>query len=126
MAKIDATRKQEALEQLRKIIPQGSTVYCTVKRVSRSGMSRNIDFYAIVPNGVNDKHEAQQRIQWLTGYMSSAGIVNQSRKDWEQSKGARVNGCGMDMGFHVVESMAAVLYGRESNGIGRGLKHEWL
>ena len=111
---------EQAYEQLRKLCPQGSTVHCVLRRVSRSGMSRHIDFYAIVQDA--DK----PRLQWLTGYMSAIGVVNQSRKDWEQSRGARVNGCGMDMGFHVVDSLASALYGRTERGLGVGLRHEWV
>lgn len=111
---------QEAYEQLRKLIPQGSTVYCVLRGVSRSGMSRNIDFYAIIQD--DDK----PRLQWLTGYMSAIGVVKQSRSDWEKSRGAKVHGCGMDMGFHVVDTLASALYKRDERGLGRGLRHEWI
>lgn len=103
---------QHAYEQLRRLCPKGSTVYCILKGVSRSGMSRNIEFYAI---------QDDKRPQWLTGYMSAIGVVNQSRKDWEQSKGAKVHGCGMDMGFHCVSNLAHALYKAEGS-----LTHAWL
>lgn len=109
-------KQNEALEQLRKLCPKGSTVWCVLRRVSRSGMSRNIDFYTI----------ANDQPQWITGYMSTAGIVNQSRSDWEKSRGAKVHGCGMDMGFHVVDNLASALYGRNERGMGNGLASRWL
>jgi hypothetical protein len=118
--KRDAEEVKRAYEQLRELCPQGSTVYCVLRGVSRSGMSRNIDFYAII---TDDK---KPRLQWLTGYMSAIGVVKQSRGDWEKSRGAKVHGCGMDMGFHVVDTLASALYGRNPNGIGKGLRHEWI
>lgn len=115
--KRDAEEVKNAYTNLRKLVPQGSTVYCVLRGVSRSGMSRNIDFYSIG----NDR-----RPQWLTGYMGCIGVVRQSRSDWEHSRGAKVHGCGMDMGFHVVDSLASALYGRDARGLGKGLRSEWL
>lgn len=113
-------RAANAREQLLKLLPKGSTVYCIIKGVSRSGMSRNIDFYAGYIEG------GKVRMQWLTGYMSALGVVKQSESDWRASRGAKVHGCGMDMGFHCVDYLATTLYGRDERGLGAGLKHEWL
>jgi hypothetical protein len=67
-----------------------NTVYATVKSVSRSGMSRRIELYV-----VNDNKEII-RIGWhiakILGYKYDANI------------GMQVNGCGMDMIFHVLSN----------------------
>lgn len=111
-------KQNEALEQLRKLCPKGSTVYCVLRGVSRSGMSRNIDFYVMQDN----------EPRWLTGYMSAAGIVNQSRSDWEKSRGVKVHGCGMDMGFHVVNNLSMALYcpNKYEHDAAYALSSRWL
>lgn len=95
-------QEAEAITHLRETIKPGETVYTVLRHVSRSGMSRGIDVYTIHDN---------QPI-WITSYVGHAIGQPQSRKDWEQSNGLRIGGCGMDMGFHVVDSLSAVLYGR--------------
>src|ERR1041385_1100887 len=42
--------KGEAVKRLRKYVRPGSTVYIVLRSVSRSGMSRRIDFYMIQKN----------------------------------------------------------------------------
>lgn len=99
-----------AREMLTKYVPKGSTVFCVLRSRSRSGMSRRIDFYTI--DG--------KRMQYLTGWMHV--LFDKARSD----KGMRVDGCGMDMGFHVVDQLASVLYGRDGRGLGVGLRCEWI
>ena len=107
---------QNATEMLKKCAPKGSTVHCVLRGVSRSGMQRRIDFYAI---DTSDKK--RPRLQYLSGWM--AVVMGMTRQD----RGLKVNGCGMDMGFHMVECLAAALYGRnKANGIGDGLRSEWV
>jgi hypothetical protein len=96
------TQKQEsseraanALEQLRKLCPPGATVYTTIKHVSRSGMQREIAAFVI--------EDGEPR--WLNGYIEGLGIAKRGKRD-----GSIVNGCGMDMGFHLVYSLSRTLY----------------
>jgi hypothetical protein len=65
-------------------------IYGIVRKVSASGMSRNIDLYIIKDNAP----------VYLTGY--AAAILG-----WKMAKdrGMIVNGCGMDMVFHAGESL---------------------
>ena len=107
-----------AQKMMRYFVPKGSTVYCVLRGVSRSGMQRRIDLYAIVDKGQNSH---VPRLQYLSVW--AAVLLGMPR----QNNGLRVNGCGMDMGFHVVESLAAALYGRDpKTGIGAGLRSEWI
>lgn len=106
---------ENAYMMLRKYLPQGATVHCVLRGVSRSGMQRRIDFFAI---DANDK--ASPRLQYLTGWMNV--IFGSPRTD----SGMKVNGCGMDMGFHVVEQLSHALYGFKPSGIRGGLRHEWI
>lgn len=94
----------DAVARLRELLPPGSTVFCVLRHVSRSGMQRIISFYALVPDGKGGTYP-----QYLDGYISSAvGLPRASG----MRDGLKVNGCGMDMGFHVVYELGYALYGR--------------
>lgn len=89
--------RAEAIEKLRKIAPAGSTIYAIVRTVSRSGMSRTIDFYVV------DRRDG--RLEYLTGYF--AHVTGWPRAP---SGALKVNGCGMDMRFHSVYETASVVF----------------
>lgn len=96
----------EAIETLRKLLKPGDTVHGIIRSVSRSGMSRRIDFYKLVDG---------DRI-YLTGLMVDVGIGHQSYKDWQQSRGMRVDGCGMDMIFACVYQLGCILWPNGCDG----------
>lgn len=88
--------KAQESAQLKKWLKPGATVYCVLRHVSTSGMSRRISFFAI--------HKGEMRlldgcIETLTSYKRHAS------KD-----GIRVDGCGMDMGFAVVYALGAAMW----------------
>lgn len=117
------TRKQTEIEEskaeLRKMFPKGSTVYCVLRRVARSGMSRDISplWIGKLPRSQSaGKCALDVRYPWwhvakVLGIRAISG----------GSDAVRINGCGMDMGFHLVYSLAAALYGD-----GYSLTHRWL
>lgn len=109
-----ATRKAEAKERLGKILAEGATVYTVLRSRSRSGMSRCMDVFTFTI----DEKTGQPVKHWLTGSCVAMGIGTQSRTMWERSQGMRVNGCGMDMGFHVVNWLESALSLK--------LRHEWI
>jgi hypothetical protein len=84
-------------------------IYCVLRSVSKSGMSRVIDFYTIE----NDKP------QYLSGLISMALSYRMAKNG-----GLVVGGCGMDMGFHVVYTVASVIYGGDRGGY--EIKSEWI
>jgi hypothetical protein len=90
--------KQEAIDHLRKILKPGDRVYGIVRTVSRSGMSRTIDFYTFQAGDRCDR-------VYLSGWIATA-------LDYKRTEqGAlKVGGCGMDMIFHVVYSLGYVLF----------------
>jgi len=102
-------RSEQSVGRLREILKPGDRVYCVLWSVSASGMSRRISFYAI-EDGL---------VRLLDGYI--ADVLSGVTRD--RKEGLRVNGGGgMDMGFHVVSSLSAVLW---PDG-GHDMKHEWL
>jgi hypothetical protein len=94
--------KEEARDALKRVLSPGDTVYGIVRTVSRSGLSRTIDFYAIQQN---------QPI-YLSGYMST--LLGISRNKEGALKGS---GCGMEM----VIDLSRTLFEH-----GYALKHEGL
>lgn len=87
---------QQARERLLSLLTPGDTVYGIVRHVSRSGMSRRIDFYVIKNN----------EPLFLTGAMAALGIGTFPRT----GQGLRVDGCGMDMVFHCVYNLGRILW----------------
>ncbi len=108
-----ALHKAQCADTLRQIAPAGSTVYCVLRDVSRSGMSRRISFFVLQDN-------RPRCIDYLISVLRVAGAVRHPSKE-----GLTVSGAGMDMGFHVVHSLASRLY-PDVPRAGYSLNHEWL
>ena len=100
------TEKRAAIEYLKKSINKGDTLYTIVTHVSQSGMSRNIKVLDI--KGGNPSY-------W-NYYISK--ILGYTLKDDGTLK---VQGCGMDMGFHVVNQLSKVLFDD-----GYAIKQRWI
>lgn len=126
--KAQLAEQAEARETLRGILSPGDKVQCVLRHVSRSGMSRDIDFYVVQ---VDDHGKPFMR--YLTGYIATALDYPMAK-----SRGMKVGGCGMDMGFHVVYNVGRVLWpngtptphgrrnGEADSDGGYALKSEWI
>ena len=86
----------EAFARLREWLKPGDTVYTILRSVSRSGMQRTIGL-VVFRDGrpLHPNHAAATVLDW--------------RVD-RQRDGVKVNGCGMDMGFHLVSTLSSVLF----------------
>lgn len=84
------------LLQLRKLAPAGSTIYTIVRDVSRSGMTRWISPIAIIDG---EPHH-------LAAYASRV-----LGRKWRNDQSVKCSGCGMDMGFELVYSIAQAIWG---------------
>jgi hypothetical protein len=101
-----ATKKEreisEAKAKLLDILKPGDTIYTHVEHVSRSGMMRVISAKVIRDNEPRD-------ISWLV-----AKALDWSYQDkWPY--GVKVNGCGMDMAFHLVTTLASTLWWQQAD-----------
>ena len=124
--------KIEAIRELRKLLKPGARVFTILRHVSRSGMQRRIDVYTIRKNAP----------VWITGYVGKALGYRHHRQG-----GLVVDGCGMDMGYHLVNSLSYALHGMKDKGdavsagergipfgkprpghyrAGYSLRHDWL
>lgn len=100
--------KEEAISRLREILKPGDTVFGIVRSVSRSGMSRTIDFYAFKAAGPDEpgrKHCGEVDRFYLSGYIATA--LDYRRDKWGALK---VQGCGMDMVHHVAYGISRHLF----------------
>lgn len=108
MAKVSKSRKEFCKKHLLEILKPGDTIYCTLRHVSRSGMSRVIELYATEDNRL-------RRIGLL-----AADLLELSYTD-KYGGGIRVSGVGMDMGFWLVSNLSYELFNDDY-----ALKHHWL
>lgn len=88
------------------------TIYTILRRVSASGMSRDISLKVIKGGEIYD-------------ITYSAGVLLDMKLTKSSYNSLRVNGCGMDMGFHLVYNLASVLFSGQERA-GYKIRHEWL
>lgn len=100
--------KDEAISELRSLMPVGSRIYTILRKVASSGMSRNISVI-VIDDGV------PRDVSWL---VLAAGI---GYKPANGGEGVRIGGCGMDMGFSLVYDLARTLHND-----GYSLSQSWL
>jgi hypothetical protein len=89
------------------------TLYTNLKSVSSSGMSRDMKVLAVVEGEIVD----------ITYYVGKLDIGTIKERNGQRV--IRVGGCGMDMGFHVVYTVSAILYGYEDRGA-YTIRHQWI
>ena len=104
LTRLSKAERQTAADDLRAILPPGSTIFPIVTHVARSGMSRSIRFLIVHPRDgqISD-------ISWMIGRALGYNVDR-------NHGGLRVGGCGMDMAFHVIHSLSYALHGRENVG----------
>lgn len=111
----------EAIAQLREWIKPGDTVYTVLDHVSASGMSRAIR--VVVPmTYTNDGDPDSTRVDfrhpnWAVG---KALDLRHWKRNGREQDALVVGGCGMDMGFHLVNSLSYALYGDGYACLGKG------
>lgn len=123
----------ELREQWLEALKQGNgALYCVLGSVARSGMSRTVTPYLFTVHG------GRVGRSWLT--VKASALLGWSIK----GDAVRVDGCGMDAGFHLMDCLARAvftheehelfLYGRKKNDAGESvrvedaprLSHIWL
>ena len=109
--------RSEAIERLRKLfIGDDSPVILTINRhTSASGMTRDISLLYVKGGAIhNITYSAALALEWPLSEKSG-------------NRAIRVQGVGMDMGFHTVYTLSRVLYKSiMDSDAGYCLKQEWL
>lgn len=105
----------ESVESLLKLMKDDPrpTVYTILRSVSSSGMSRDISLVYI-------KNNEPYFITYSAAKALGDRLVSRNGSD-----AIRVNGCGMDMGFHLVYSLSSALFAGQDRA-GYVLSHRWL
>ena len=111
--KVQRAEIEEKKTLLRKWYPEGSTVHTVIRSVSKSGMSRTIGVLKLYAedDGRIDAYHPNHAVATVLGWRVARGAVD----------GVKVQGCGMDMGFHLVDCLSYALYGKSG-----ALTHRWL
>ncbi len=108
MTKAQKLEQDDARTFLRERLPPGTVVYTTVTHVARSGMSRRIRVFVVQP----EAGPGQSQVWDISGWVGRALGYRRNDRD-----GALViGGCGMDMGFHLVNSLSYALHGNVTVG----------
>lgn len=105
---------RECEAELILLLADDPTVYTVIRHVSSSGMSRSIDLFVFRDN-------KPVSLTWLC----------QNVMGWKfdrKNGGIKVSGCGMDMGFHLVNNLSMRLYcpDKYDHDAAYRLKHRWL
>lgn len=119
--------RDDARNKLRGILAPNSTIYTVVTTVARSGMSRRMKVFTLTSDS-----EGKPWIRTITWLIARALGYRFN----ERGEDMTVGGCGMDMGFHVANSLSYALHGYPQDFIdpdnvpgyrpGYSIKHEWL
>ena len=95
-------KKEEIIEYLKSSLKDGDTIYTSVQHVSQSGMTRDIK---IIKINENRPYNFNYYVSKALGYRI-------------KNNGVRIGGCGMDMGFAIVDHLSSVL--------NINLRQEWI
>ena len=105
--------REESISNLLEWLPRDTTIYTVLRHRAASGMTRYIDLYYI-------KDNRPYRITWAAA--KALGWTYDAKRE-----ALKVGGCGMDMGFHTVYSLARVIYnGKVDGDAGYSLQHNWM
>lgn len=107
---------ERATDDMAALVSPGDTVYTVIRSVAKSGMSRTLSLFVV-------KDGKLRNVTW-----DVSRILGYPLSDVNGHRALRVNGAGMDMGFHVVYSLSHELFQRGSDGTDKGyaLTQEWL
>ena len=103
------TEKQ--VEEFKEMLKNSKYVYTILRHCSKSGMKRIISVYIII----NSEHYS------LDFNIEQLKIAKRDK----DGKGLIVKGCGMDMGFWLVNNIFAKMFGYDYNWQEKH-KHQWL
>lgn len=139
MARVTMRDRDDAAEKLKEVLRPGDTIWLRVDSVAPSGMSRIITpmlFRVDVEKTAAKAAAGHARGLWEGGggpqcvvlgeremYRWYPGRMIRQLTGWggNDDQGVRMSGGGMDMGMHLVTTVAEILFGDF-----RALEYKWL
>jgi hypothetical protein len=110
---LDRDKLAQDKAELKNMLGDKPNVYTILRSVSASGMSRHISLKIVHKGELID-------ITYLT-----ARVLGDKVSDKFGFNTIRVNGCGMDMGFHLTYNLSSVLYAGEDRA-GYVINQRWI
>ena len=109
---VDTIDSEQAKKELKGILSKHKVIFTRLDHVSSSGMSRRISVY------VCDHDEIINLDYWISH-------IDEKFYKRHKDGGLTVGGCGMDMGYHLVNNIMITLYGLKYNWNER-FTHRWI
>lgn len=109
---VSDAEREKAHRFLRSVLDDGATVYTVLRSVSRSGMSRTIDMYALEYEEyyMTGKKPVKRCLPvYLSGYAADLCGFDVNRKSGFHNGYIIMRGCGLDHGLSAVQSIAKAL-----------------
>jgi hypothetical protein len=110
---LDRSKLEQDKADLRDMLGDTPNVYTILRSVSSSGMSRHISLKIVHKGELID----------IT-YLASR-VMGDKLSDKNGFNTIRVNGTGMDMGFHITYNLSSVLYAGQDRA-GYVIKQRWI
>ena len=110
---LDRNKLDQDKAQLRDLLGDQPNVYTILRSVSSSGMSRHISLKIAHKGEIID-------ITYL-----AARVMGDKLSEKLGHNTIRVNGCGMDMGFHLTYGLSSILYAGQDRA-GYVIKQRWI
>ena len=99
--------KERELKKLQDWIKPDQKVWTKVTHIAQSGMSRSIEPYIVVGRDIINITYSESVVLDLPIHQRHGGV--------------KIPGCGMDMGFKLIDDLGYVLYGK-----GAKLSQRWI
>ena len=110
---LDRNKLEQDKAELKDMLGATPNVYTILRSVSSSGMSRHISLKIVHKGELID-------ITYL-----AARVLGDKLSEKLGHNTIRVNGCGMDMGFHLTYNLSSVLYAGDDRA-GYVIKQRWI
>lgn len=128
LTKQQQAERADAIAELRRLLPPGSTACTILRHVSRSGMARDISVVVGEPSDL----DGVRNVTYLV-----AAALGENVRNAGGHNAIRVGGAGMDMGFHLIYGLSRTLWQTDLDSInpthtnggtdaGYAIRQRWL
>jgi len=99
---VNVREKEELKGMIEEVLTYSTpTIYTTTRHISKSGMSRSISVFLVLNRNYVDTQANNPQIVNIDYYVEKICERKRDRKNG----GVKIGGCGMDMGFALVDDL---------------------